>query len=96
MKATGATQMRSIIQRQAVLHGFRRRPAGAARADRRRSALADEGPPETTTIRLAFYPNICLAPTLVAKDLLRAEGFTDIQYVQAPESFTIPGAGRPR
>ena len=52
--------------------------------------LADEGPPETTTIRLAYYPNNCLAPLLVAEDLLRAEGFADIRYVSAPESFTIP------
>jgi NitT/TauT family transport system substrate-binding protein len=54
------------------------------------SASADEAPLETTTIRLAYYSNICLAPTLVAKDLLRAEGFEDIQYIAAPSSFTIP------
>ena len=46
-----------------------------------RGSLADEGPPETTTIRLAKYPNICLAPQYVAEELLRAEGFTDIRYV---------------
>jgi NitT/TauT family transport system substrate-binding protein len=55
-----------------------------------RSSLADEGPPETTTIRLAYYPNNCLAPLLVAEDLLRAEGFTEIRYVSLPESFTTP------
>ena len=27
---------------------------------------------------------------MVAEDLLRAEGFTEIRYVEAPESFTIP------
>jgi NitT/TauT family transport system substrate-binding protein len=53
-------------------------------------ARADEGPPETTTIKLAYYSNNCLAPLLVAEDLLRAEGFTDIRYVSVPESFTIP------
>jgi NitT/TauT family transport system substrate-binding protein len=53
-------------------------------------ALADEGPPETTTIKLAYYGNICLSPLLIAKDLLHAEGFTDVRYVEAPESFTIP------
>ena len=54
-------------------------------------ASADEALLETTTIRLAYYSNICLAPTLVAKDLLRAEGFLeDIQYIAAPSSFTIP------
>jgi NitT/TauT family transport system substrate-binding protein len=55
-----------------------------------RRPLADEGPPETTTIRLAYYPNNCLAPLLVAEDLLRAEGFTEIRYVSVPESFTTP------
>jgi NitT/TauT family transport system substrate-binding protein len=53
-------------------------------------SFADEGPPETTTIRLAYYPNDCLVPLLVAEDLLRAEGFTDIRYVSLPESFTTP------
>jgi NitT/TauT family transport system substrate-binding protein len=64
--------------------------AGAAAALSSRESLADDGPPETTTIRLAYYPNNCLAPLLVAEDLLRAEGFTDVRYVPVPESFTIP------
>ena len=55
-----------------------------------RGSLADDRPPEVTTIRLAYYPNNCLAPLLVAEDLLRAEGFTDIRYVAVPESFTVP------
>jgi NitT/TauT family transport system substrate-binding protein len=50
----------------------------------------DDGPPETTEIRLAYYPNNCLAPLLVAEDLLHAEGFTDIHYVEVPASFTVP------
>ena len=64
--------------------------AGAAGILGSRGSLADEGPPETTTIRLAYYPNACLAPLLVAEDLLRAEGFTEIRYVSEPESFTFP------
>ena len=64
--------------------------AGAAGVLGARGALADEGPPETTTIKLAYYSNNCLAPLLVAEDLLRAEGFTEIRYVSVPESFTIP------
>jgi NitT/TauT family transport system substrate-binding protein len=64
--------------------------AAAATVLGARPALADEGPPETTTIKLAYYSNNCLAPLLVAEDLLRAEGFTDIRYVSVPESFTIP------
>jgi NitT/TauT family transport system substrate-binding protein len=47
-------------------------------------SLAEEGPPETTTIRLARNRAICLAPVHIAEDLLRAEGFTDIRYVPSP------------
>jgi NitT/TauT family transport system substrate-binding protein len=39
---------------------------------------------ETTRIRLFKFPGICLAPQYVAEPLLRAEGFTDVQYVEAP------------
>jgi NitT/TauT family transport system substrate-binding protein len=53
-------------------------------------AFADEGPPETTTIRLAFYTAICFAPLDVTEELLRAEGFTDIQYVKAEGGFSAP------
>ncbi len=48
------------------------------------AVFADEEPPETTTIRLPFNSNICLAPQYVAEELLRAEGFTDIRYLAAP------------
>ena len=53
--------------------------AGAAVTLGGGAALADEGPPETTTIRLAPTRAICLAPVYIAEDLLRAEGFTDIR-----------------
>jgi NitT/TauT family transport system substrate-binding protein len=55
-----------------------------------RCPLADDGPPETTTVRLAYYSNNCLAPLLVAEDLLRMEGFTEINYISVPESFSTP------
>jgi NitT/TauT family transport system substrate-binding protein len=45
--------------------------------------LAAEGPPETTTVRFAKIPAICFAPQYVCDELLRAEGFKDIQYVDA-------------
>ena len=45
-----------------------------------RSAVA-EPPPETSRIRFAKVPSICVAPQYVAEDLLRAEGFSDISYV---------------
>ncbi len=41
-----------------------------------------EPPPEVTRIRLVHAPAICLAPQYLAEDLLRLEGFTDIQYVE--------------
>jgi len=40
-----------------------------------------EPPPETTRIRLPLGPSICLAPQYLANDLLRSEGFTDIEWV---------------
>jgi NitT/TauT family transport system substrate-binding protein len=46
-----------------------------------RGALADEGPPEVTTLRLRRMPAICVAPGYIADALLRAEGFTDISYI---------------
>ena len=44
-------------------------------------ALA-EPPPETRRIRLVRIPSICRAPQYVADDLLRGQGFTDIEYVR--------------
>jgi NitT/TauT family transport system substrate-binding protein len=40
-------------------------------------------PPETTTIRLAKLPGICIAPQYIVSDLLNAEGFTNVVYVQS-------------
>jgi NitT/TauT family transport system substrate-binding protein len=51
-------------------------------------AIADEGPPETTTVRLSFSTAICTAPPYVAEAFLRAEGFTDVQYVKAAGGFS--------
>jgi len=45
--------------------------------------VAAEPPPETTRIKLAKIRGICIAPQYVAEELLRAEGFTDVQYVQS-------------
>jgi NitT/TauT family transport system substrate-binding protein len=42
--------------------------------------LAAEGTLETTTVRL-IKPVVCGAPLYVAEELLRGEGFTDIQYL---------------
>ena len=53
------------------------------------SLLAAEEVLEITTIRLPKTPAICIAPTYAAEELLRAEGFTDIRYVDLPSA---PGA----
>src|SRR5262245_37202466 len=48
-------------------------------------SLRAEPPPETTSVRLPVYYNVsdCQAPEYVADELLRAEGFTDIQLVDS-------------
>ena len=58
--------------------------AGAATLLGKRRAFAQEAPPETTSIRLVKNQSICIAPQYVAADLLRAEGFTDVQYISDP------------
>ncbi|MCK1621246.1 ABC transporter substrate-binding protein [Bradyrhizobium sp. 159] len=47
-------------------------------------------PPEVTTIRLQKTPSICIAPIYVVSDLLNAEGFTNVVYV---ETGTFVGSG---
>ena len=49
-----------------------------------RRVAALEPPPETITVRLSKHPVICFAPQYVCEDLLRAEGFTDIRWVDIP------------
>src|SRR5215475_4522401 len=44
--------------------------------------VAAEPPPETTRLRLVQNPGLCLAPQYVAEQLLRDEGFTEVQYVK--------------
>jgi NitT/TauT family transport system substrate-binding protein len=61
--------------------------AGAAGLVRASPALAAEGNLERTSIRLAKFPSACLAPQYVAEELLRAEGFTEIEYLElAPDA----------
>jgi len=57
--------------------------AGAAGLVGTLKSLHAEPPPETTTIRLPKYIDApCHAPAFVAEELLHAEGFTDIRYVE--------------
>jgi len=50
----------------------------------RREIAAAEPPPETTRLRLLKTPSMCWAPQYVAEELLKAEGFTDVNYVEMP------------
>lgn len=61
---------RATLAGTTALVGFRPRAAGA------------EPPPETSRLRVVQIPGICIAPVYVADELLRAEGFTELQYVK--------------
>lgn len=56
----------------AALLGLRSEPARA------------EPPPETPTIRIHDSPIACFAPSYVAAELLKLEGFSDVRYVKTP------------
>ena len=68
--------------------------AGAAGLLRAPRALAAEGSLETTTVRLPKIPSICVSPQYIAEELLRAEGFTDIRYVESEAATVIEPIGR--
>ena len=61
---------------------------GAASLFQAPRVMAAEGPLETTSVRLMRIPVICIAPQYMAEELLRAEGFTDIRYVEASRPGT--------
>src|SRR5258708_31644412 len=58
------------------------------------NSFAEDAPPETTTIRLIQNAGICVAPQYVADELLRAEGFTEIQYVMKSPAVMAEAIGR--
>jgi NitT/TauT family transport system substrate-binding protein len=51
--------------------------------------VAAEPPLETTRLRLAQTPGICIAPYYLAKEFLPAEGFTDVQDVRTESTAPI-------
>jgi NitT/TauT family transport system substrate-binding protein len=62
--------------------------AGAAAFTGARRSLAEEAPPETTSVRLLSFKNdvTCIAPVDILDDLLRDEGLTDVRYVIPADS----------
>lgn len=75
------TDRRAFMLRAAVLATVTAIPS-------MRSAHA-EPPPEVTRIRLSHQPAVCFAPTYVAEELLRLEGFTDVVYVKTEKDGSI-------
>ena len=65
--------------------------AGPAHAPR---VLAAEGVLETTSVRLPKVLGVCVSPQYVAEELLRAEGFSDIRYVEIPATAVAEAIGR--
>ena len=60
-------------------------------------SLAAEPPPETTSVRIprfVGFPATCLAPLYAAEEFLRAEGFTDLRYIDVPGSGYLEAVGR--
>jgi NitT/TauT family transport system substrate-binding protein len=68
--------------------------AGATSLLRTPYVLAAEGVPEITTVRILKLPSICVAPQYVADELLGAEGFTEIGYVDGAGSESSATVGR--
>jgi NitT/TauT family transport system substrate-binding protein len=68
--------------------------AGAAGLVRAAPSWAAEGALETTTVRIVKVAAICLAPQYVSEELLRAEGFTDIRYVEVSPLAVPEAVGR--
>jgi NitT/TauT family transport system substrate-binding protein len=77
-----------MIHRRAFLGGAAS-VGTAAFLGLRANRAAAKAPPETTRIRLGRYSALCTGPQFIAEQLLRAEGFTDTQYL------TRPGIGWP-
>lgn len=74
-------QRRALVQALAI--------AGLGLDSSYARAIAAEPPPETPNLRLVKFPSVCQAPLFVGEALMRAEGFSNISYVEAD----VPGAG---
>jgi len=79
--------MRSVQSRRRFLATLA--SAGGAALMGTGTSLAQDGPPETTTIRLARIPSICRAPQYMTEELLRSEGFTDVNYIPSEATEAV-------
>ena len=81
---------------ESTVHGFSRREFLAGTSMLGATTLlglprtaAAEPPPEIQKIRLVHEPAICLAPQYLAEELLRLEGFSEVEYVDIPTQKTV-------
>jgi NitT/TauT family transport system substrate-binding protein len=78
-----------ILGRREFLRGLT--VAGTATAiGARATRVAAEPPPETRRLRIVHIDSTCVAPEYIAKDLLQAEGFTDVQYIKVKPADLMP------
>jgi NitT/TauT family transport system substrate-binding protein len=74
---------REFVKRVAALGAA----AGVCGYDMRSAAA--EPPPETNKIRIHIAPVTCVAPEIVAQELLYAEGFTEVNFVNFPKETQL-------
>jgi NitT/TauT family transport system substrate-binding protein len=86
-----------MTMNKTTLHEFSRRQflagtsmLGAATLLGLPRTAAAEPPPETTRIRLVVNGAICLAPQYMAEELLRLEGFSQVEYVPQADDESEP------
>src|ERR1700704_1814037 len=63
--------------------------AGAAGLIRAPHVIAADDRLETTTVRLGKSGSVCIAPEYVAEELLRAEGFTEVRYLDVEHGQAV-------
>ena len=76
--------------RRAVLKGMSAAVA-ACMLGHSAAEVRAEPPPETTTVRLLFDPEIpvlCYGPMILAREFLQLEGFTDVRYVAYRDAWS--------
>src|SRR5262245_7288495 len=84
---TSATQdRRRFSRRTALAHAS---AFGAAAIFGMPRRVAAQAAPEVTKIRFVHTPAICVSPQYLAEEMLRLEGFSEIEYVDLPTSKTL-------
>ena len=78
-----------MIARRRFISGLA--AAGTAALVLRRRVFAAESTLETTSVRLPKVFGVCISPQDVAEELLHAEGFTDVHYIET-EAARVAGA----